>query len=67
MLTPEVEEVAKNLESNGCVVNRDKAAGTIEVKDTGRRSVRLPSHPEGPLPTVDRHVLRHRSDQMDPS
>ncbi len=34
MFTKEVEEVAKNLKSNGCVVNRDKSAGTIEVKDT---------------------------------
>ncbi len=33
MFTKEVEEVAKNLKSNGCVVNRDKAAGTIEAKD----------------------------------
>ena len=34
MLTPEVDEVVKNLEANECVVNRDKSAGTIEVKDT---------------------------------
>ncbi len=34
MLTPEVDEVVKNLEANECVVNRDKSPGTIEVKDT---------------------------------
>ncbi len=33
MLTPEVKEVVKNLVANGCVVNRDNAAGTIEAKD----------------------------------
>jgi len=34
MLAQEVAGVVKNLEANGCVVNRDKSAGTIEVVDT---------------------------------